>query len=75
MEDMQQAVDTMRMYCATWIGTIQHGRASIHLALLLLLLLLLSPSFVCCQLPGIYSYIHIRIRFSSFPYCCRQVAF
>ena len=34
MEDMQQAADTMHMYYATWIGRLQHGRASIHLALI-----------------------------------------
>ena len=34
MEDMQQAADTMDMYCATWIERLQHGRASIHLAML-----------------------------------------
>ena len=37
---MQQAADTMHMYCATWSGRFQRGRAIIHLALLLLLLLL-----------------------------------
>ena len=42
-----ECADTMHMYYATWIGRLQHGRASIYLALLLLplppLLLPLPP--------------------------------
>ena len=62
---MQQAADTMPMYYATWIGWLQHGRASIHHALLLLLLLLLllplPPSYLL-------SATRSRIFFLSFPY-------
>ena len=42
MEKMQQAVNTMHMYYATSIE-LQHGRASIHLALLRCCCLLLLP--------------------------------
>ena len=64
MEKMQQAVNTMHMYYATSIE-LQHGRASIHLALLccccsLLLPLLLLPR--PCLLSATRS---SRIRFSS----------
>ena len=62
-EDMQQAADTMHMYYATWIGRLQHGRASIHLALLCccccwccLLLLPLLPLLRPCLLSATRSY-------------------
>ena len=54
MEDMEHAADTMHIYYATWIGRLQHGRASIHLALLL------PP-------PCLLSATRTGIRFSSFP--------
>ena len=72
MEDIEQAVDTMRMYYATWTGRLQHSRDSTHLALLLLLLPPPPPPLLSATR---YIVVHIRIRFSSLSYCHRQVAF
>ena len=67
MEDIQQAADTMHVSYATWIGRLQDGRASIHLALVLVLVQVLPLSFVCCQLPGIYSYSYSFFVLSLLP--------
>ena len=52
---MQQAAYTMHIYCATWTGRLQHGHASIPLALTLLLLLLL---LLLAAAAGMYSSSH-----------------
>ena len=68
---MQQAADTIHMYYATWVGRLRHGRASIHLALLLLLCgcrCYRCRRIVFCQL-------YTRIRFRHFLILPLQVAF
>ena len=68
VEDMQHAADTMHMYCATWSGRFQRGRAIIRLVLLLLLCCCLRCRFrrlACCQLLVLVSLVRHFLIFTQ----------